>query len=66
MKISEDKLMDKRLVHRHIGRGLVEAATYDAHLAGLPDRAANAAVMNVKVSSVGVHDVAAKDTGEHE
>jgi len=66
MKISDDMLLDKRLVHRHINRGLVKAADYDAHLSGLPDLTASAAVMNVKVSSVGVHDVIAKDTGEHE
>jgi hypothetical protein len=66
MKISEDKLLDKRLVHRHISRGLLTEASYTEHLAGLPDRADNATVMRVKLASVGVHDVKAKDTGEHE
>lgn len=66
MKISEDKLLDKRLIQRHLNTGLLDEATLKAHLDGLPDRADNAISLKVKIASVGVHDVKAKDTGEHE
>lgn len=66
MNVPEDKLLDKRLVRRHINRGLVEQATYDQSLAGLPDVVAKAASVKVEVASVGVWSVKAKDTGENE
>ena len=66
MNVPEDKLLDKRLVHRHIDRGLVARATYAEALAGLPDVGGKATTVSVEVSSVGVSDVKAKDTGDNE
>lgn len=66
MNVPEDKLLDKRLIRRHLDRGLLEQATYDAHLDGLQDAARNAHRINIDLSSVGVSDVRAKDTGENE
>ncbi len=66
MNVPEDKLLDKRLVRRHIERGLVAQATYDKAMSDLPDAVENAAVVQVEVSSVGVSDVQAKDTGDNE
>lgn len=66
MNVPEDKLLDKRLVRRHIERGLVDRATYDEAIDGLPDIAARAEKVEVEFSSVGLADVKAKDTGENE
>ncbi|MEZ4434083.1 MAG: hypothetical protein R3F65_16890 [bacterium] len=66
MKISEDKLMDKRLIQRHLNNGLIDQATLQASLDALPDRADGAIPLKVRLTSVGLHDVKAKDTGEHE
>lgn len=66
MNVPEDKLLDKRLVRRHIERGLVEQKTYDQTIADLPDMTAQAAKLEVEIASVGLADVEAKDTGENE
>lgn len=66
MKIPEDKLMDTRLIHRHIDRKLVDQAAFDAHIEGLPDVSDRAAPVQVELASVGLQAVAAKDTGENE
>ena len=64
MKITDDLLMDTRLVDRNINKGLVERDAYEKHLADLPDRADIAAVLEVEMSDVGVGHAEAKDTGE--
>ncbi len=66
MNVPEDKLLDKRLVRRHIERGLVEQAAFDKSLADLPDISSRAAKVEIEVASVGLADVKAKDTGENE
>ena len=64
MKITDDLLMDTRLVDRNIKKGLVERDAYEKHLADLPDRADIAAVLEIEMSDVGVGHAEAKDTGE--
>ena len=66
MQTPEDKLLDKRLVYRHLRQGLITQAQYNAHIDGLPDVGERAAVVQVEVASVGLKNVAAKDTGEAE
>lgn len=66
MQTPEDKLLDKRLVYRHLRQGLITRDQVQTHLDGLPDVGAKAARIQTEVSSVGVRSVAAKDTGENE
>ena len=41
-------LIDKRIVQRHIDKGVVDSKQYDKHLSALPDRAENAATAGVE------------------
>ncbi len=66
MKLREELLLDKRLIERHIQRGLISREDYDKHLADLADKRSTASVMKVEVSSVGVGKVVRADDGEHE
>jgi hypothetical protein len=66
MKITEELLMDTRLVRRHIRDGLVEAAAYEKHLSELPDLVDVAQVVDIEMLDVGVRHSEAKDTGEHD
>jgi len=66
MKITTDKLVDKRLVRRHISRGLLSQADLDAHLSGLDDAGESSEPIAAQMAAVGIEDVAAKDTGEAE
>jgi hypothetical protein len=66
MKITDDLLMDTRLVDRNMTKGLVERAAYQKHLDDLPDLTDTAAVLEVEMSDVGVGHAEAKDTGDHD
>ena len=66
MKITPEKLVDKRLVRRHLTNGLMTQDAYDDHLSGLPDVAESSQPISAELDSVGIEDVAAKDTGEAE
>ncbi|MCB9537434.1 MAG: hypothetical protein H6704_14365 [Myxococcales bacterium] len=66
MKLREELLLDKRLIERHIQRGLISREDYDKHLADLADKKATSVAMKVEVSSVGVGKVSRADDGEHE
>ena len=66
MKITDDLLMDTRLVDRNIKNGLVEQAAYQKHLDDLPDLVETAAVLEVEMADVGVGHAEAKDTGEQD
>ena len=66
MKITPEKLVDKRLVRRHITRGLMTQAELDAHLADLADAVESSEPITAQMADVGVEDVAATSTGETE
>ncbi len=66
MKITPDKLVDKRLVRRHLTAGILSQDNLDKHLSGLPDVAASSEPIEAELDSVGIQDVEAKDTGETE
>ena len=44
---SQDFIFDKRVLHRNVEKGLVDAKTVQKTIAALPDRADNAAVTSV-------------------
>lgn len=64
MEKRRDLLLDKRLVDRHLERGLVTEEEYQKHLGELPDLDENAEVLEVEVESVGVETVEKKKTGD--
>ncbi len=66
MKITPEKLVDKRLVRRHLTTGLITQDTFDKHLSGLPDVVGSSEPIEAELDSVGIDAVAAKDTGETE
>lgn len=66
MKITDELLMDTRLVRRHIRDGLVDSAAYEKRLSELPDLVDSAEVVEIEMSDVGVEHSEAKDTGEHD
>ena len=66
MKITADKLVDKRLVRRHLRSGLLTPAALDAHLASLSDASERSELITAKLANVGIEDVVAKDRGETE
>jgi len=66
MKITDELLMDTRLVRRHMRDGLVERAAYEKRLSELPDLVDSAEVVEIEMSDVGVEHSEAKDTGEHD
>ena len=66
MKITDDLLMDTRLVKRNIENGLVTQDAYEKHLADLKDLKDVADVIDVEMLDVGVAHAEAKDTGEND
>jgi len=66
MKITENLLMDTRLVGRNIKNGTVTQKAFDDHLSGLPDISDRAEVLEIEMTDVGVQHAEAKDTGEHD
>jgi hypothetical protein len=46
-----DFLFDKRIIERHIEKGLVDPVDYEKWLASLPDRSENAAVTAVEAEA---------------
>ena len=66
MKITDELLMDTRLVKRNIENGLVTKEAYEKHLADLNDLKDVAEVIDVEMSDVGVAHAEAKDTGEND
>lgn len=50
----DDLLYDKRLLDRHVARGLVSEDQRDAHLKGLPDVMDRAAPLVAELVDVGV------------
>ncbi len=45
----ENKLLDKRVVHRYVRKGVVDEKDYDKHLKNLPDRADQAAPVEASI-----------------
>ena len=66
MKITDELLMDTRLIKRNIENGLVTKEDYEKHLADLNDLQDVAEVVDVEMSDVGVAHAEAKDTGEND
>ena len=66
MKIPADKLFDKRLVDRHIEKGLISQDQVDAKLNELEDLVDKVEHFAAEVLDMGVSNVEAKDTGETE
>ncbi len=64
--MNEQLLYDKRLVDRHIARGLIEKTEYEKRIAALPDVEEKAASLASELTSVGVGHKTAEDTGETE
>ena len=62
--MDDDMLFDRRLVNRHVRSGRLEQEAVDKHLADLPDIADRAAVVESQLSSVGIENRDAEDTGE--
>jgi hypothetical protein len=46
----QDFLLDKRIVQRHLDKGIVDAKQMEKSIAALPDRAANIAPVDEVVS----------------
>ena len=66
MKIPADKLFDKRLVDRHVEKGLISQDQVDAKLNELEDLVDKVEHFTAEVLDMGVSNVEAKDTGETE
>ena len=66
MNLPPDLLLDKRLVDRHIRRGLLSRETYQQHLTDLRDAQPGAHRMRIEIASVGVGKVTREDDGETE
>ena len=66
MKITDEKLMDIRLIRRNLETGELTQKALDDHLAGLPDVTEASAPLEIEVADVGVDHVEAKETGEEE
>ncbi len=66
MQMTDEMLYDTRLVERHIARGFTTREAYVARLTDLKDAEARSESIKVSVSNVGVTNVRAKITGEHE
>ncbi len=45
----ENKLLDKRVVHRYVRKGVVDEKDYDKHLKNLPDLADQAAPVEASI-----------------
>jgi hypothetical protein len=52
MKPSADFLIDRRVVERHIEKGLVSRSDVDTRLAGLPDLSSSHAVTSIPIVRV--------------
>lgn len=57
MSKPDDLLFDKRLIHRHLDRGLITDAQVESRLAGLPDVADKASPLVADLTAVGVKHV---------
>ena len=66
MKITDELLVDTRLVRRNIDNGLLSKEQFEQHIAGLKDLSDVAEVVDVEMSDVGVTQTEAKDTGEND
>ena len=66
MRIPEDKLFDKRLIDRHVEKGLISKEQVNAKLSELEDIADKAEHFTAEIADMGVATVEAKDTGESE
>ncbi len=62
--MNDDLLYDKRLVDRHVRAGRLDQEALDKHIADLPDLADVAATVSSEISSVGLENRDAEDTGE--
>jgi hypothetical protein len=49
----ENKVVDKRVAHRYVRKGVVDEKDYDKHIKGLPDLADQAAPVE---ASIEAHD----------
>ncbi len=63
MNLPPNLLHDRRLVDRHIRRGLLTQEAHDEFLKKLGDATEVASGFTAELSSVGVENVDAKDTG---
>ncbi len=66
MRIPEDKLFDKRLIDRHVEKGLISQEQVDAKISDLEDLTDKVEYFTAEVADMGVATVEAKDTGETE
>ncbi len=62
--MDEDMLYDKRLLERHVRSGRLAQGVVDKHLTDLPDVPGRAATIDAGMSSVGIENRRAEDTGE--
>ncbi len=61
--MNDELLYDKRLLARHEKQGLLDRAAIEKHIADLPDLTDIAAKVSVELSSVGIANREAEDTG---
>ncbi len=66
MRIPEDKLFDKRLIDRHVEKGLISQEQVDAKISELEDLTDKVEYFTAEIADMGVDTVEAKDTGETE
>ena len=66
MKITDELLVDTRLIRRNIKNGLLSQEQFDQHISDLKDLSDVAEVVDVEMADVGVAQTEAKDTGEND
>ncbi len=52
----ENKLVDKRVAHRYVRKGVLEEKDYEKHIKGLPDLADQAAPVEASIEGEDLED----------
>jgi hypothetical protein len=52
----ENKLVDKRVAHRYVRKGVLDEKDYDKHIKGLPDLADQAAPVEASIEGEDLED----------
>ena len=52
----ENKLVDKRVAHRYVRKGVLEEKDYERHIKGLPDLADQAAPVEASIEGEDLED----------
>jgi hypothetical protein len=62
----ESRLIDKRVAHRYVRKGVLEEKELERHLKGLPDLADRAMPVEASMDGDEVDDLDDEDTGDAE